>query len=674
MSFLRKYVDGADPRPMLAMFAINASDELDTATFFWIAPLIATTFDKKVGDFGLVNVLVIVVAPLLAVAVTLLADRWKRKPVVLAAAATLGLFSLATGFATAFWVLVVARVGSSLGRFTSYPVQLSLMADYYPPDVRTKALGVHALADKFGNMFGAAAGAGIAALFGWRAAFFALAVPTFLAIFFASTVPEPPRGAFEAVRQEENPPLGSVFPTLYAVRSLRYIWFAAMWIVGSLTFGAGVVLPFFFKEDLGLGTFSTGAAGLVAAAGGIPAVFFGSRLAQDRLNISPATGMRWLTSVAFGVCALMVLFALSPNVWMALPLLFAIFVLLGLVAPLFAAIGTLISPPELRSSAFSIGQVVGLGGVVFAVIVTQVAEHQGNRWGLLVAAVFALRGTFHLVTAGKYIDMDVERLDPTHVEVEHRTDADGRLVLLETKDLTVSYDGVQVLFGVDLKVREGEIVALLGTNGAGKSTTLNAICGLVEPDGGNVWFDGVAVTGDTAERAAARGLVQAPGGRGIFPGLTVAENLRLGAFLIRRDKELLEARMAEVRQLFPALEPLLGVRAGALSGGQRQMLTLAQAFLLKPRLLLIDELSLGLAPVVVQELLTAVRRLNAEGITIVLVEQSVNVALTLADRAYFMEKGQVRFEGPTSQLLARDDLLRSVFFGGGVPDPAPQPA
>ncbi len=173
------------------------------------------------------------------------------------------------------------------------------------------------------------------------------------------------------------------------------------------------------------------------------------------------------------------------------------------------------------------------------------------------------------------------------------------------------------------------------------------------------------ITGEPPERTTARGIVQAPGGRGIFPGLTVADNLRLGAFLIRKDKALLESRLDEVLEVFPALRPLLPLRAGNLSGGQRQQLVLAQAFLLKPTLLLIDELSLGLAPVIVQELLSTVRRLNAEGITIVLVEQSVNVALTLADRAYFMEKGQVRFEGPTAELLHRDDLLRSVFLGGG---------
>jgi branched-chain amino acid transport system ATP-binding protein len=167
-----------------------------------------------------------------------------------------------------------------------------------------------------------------------------------------------------------------------------------------------------------------------------------------------------------------------------------------------------------------------------------------------------------------------------------------------------------------------------------------------------------------SHRLARRGLAYVPEDRSLFYGLTVRENLRLGGFLIRGDKALSVKRLDEVLNLFPALRPMLDRAAGDLSGGERQMLVLAQAMLLKPRLLLIDELSLGLAPVVVQELLQAVRRLNAEGTSVVLVEQSVNVALTLADRAYFLEKGEVRFSGPTADLLGRDDLLRSVFFGG----------
>jgi branched-chain amino acid transport system ATP-binding protein len=559
--------------------------------------------------------------------------------------------------------LIVARVGSSLGRTVSYPVQLSLMADFYSPRVRAKALGVHAQANTVGAIFGALGAGAVAHFFGWRGAFLVLAIPTLLTILAVRKVSEPPRGTFERPETAQPLPVREVFPRLYAIRSQRYVWFGGVYLVGA-TLGATLVLPFYFKDTYDIGAFGVGVIGAVAGLGAMVATFVGARIAQDRLNEAPREGVRWIASVVFVICGVLVLFGLAPTLWIAVPILFVAFALFGLVSPLLAAIGTLIAPPELRSSAYSIGQVIWLLGAIPALLTALIADGAGYGWAFAFAAAVLLRGCFHILTVARYVDADVARRDPEHVDTGARTAEDGSVLLLETKDLTVSYDGVQVLFGVDLQIREGEIVALLGTNGAGKSTTLNAINGLVEPDGGNVWFGGVPITGEPPERTTARGIVQAPGGRGIFPGLTVEENLRLGAFLLRKDKALLAARLDEVLDVFPALRPLLGLRAGSLSGGQRQQLVLAQAFLLKPKLLLIDELSLGLAPVIVQELLMTVRRLNEEGITIVLVEQSVNVALTLADRAYFMEKGQVRFEGPTADLLHRDDLLRSVFLGG----------
>ena len=384
-------------------------------------------------------------------------------------------------------------------------------------------------------------------------------------------------------------------------------------------------------------------------------------------------GVQYIGWTVVAVAVLIAAFALAPSLWVAIPLLWGVLALAGLLDPLSAAVGTMIAPPEMRASAFALGFLIRLVGAPFALLLSIVAGGPGTRWGLLVAVPLLLRGALHIFTAGKFVDADVERLDPRYVERERRTDESGRPIILEAKGITVSYDGVQVLFGVDMSIREGEVVALLGTNGAGKSTTLNAISGLVDIDRGNVWFDGEPITGLAPERIVAAGLVQMPGGRGTWPGLTVAENLRLGAYLLRRDKALLRARLDDVLDVFPKLRDMLDRKAGDLSGGERQMLTLAQAFLLEPKVLLIDELSLGLAPVVVQELLAAVRSLSAAGVTIVLVEQSVNVALALADRAYFMEKGRVRFEGATSELLERDDLLRSVFLGGPV-GPAAAPA
>ena len=212
---------------------------------------------------------------------------------------------------------------------------------------------------------------------------------------------------------------------------------------------------------------------------------------------------------------------------------------------------------------------------------------------------------------------------------------------------------------------EGEIVALLGTNGAGKSTLLKAISGVVEADRGAIVLDGRDITHAPPNEIAALGIVQMPGGKGVFGSLTVKENLDLAGWTNRRDADGVKKAIAEALETFPILGERLDSPAANLSGGQQQMLALAMSFIMRPKVLLIDELSLGLAPVIVGQLLPIVQRMAADGVTVVLVEQSVNVALTVADRAYFMERGEIRFSGPTAELLERPDLLRSVFLSGG---------
>ena len=237
--------------------------------------------------------------------------------------------------------------------------------------------------------------------------------------------------------------------------------------------------------------------------------------------------------------------------------------------------------------------------------------------------------------------------------------------LLVVRGLDVSYGKTQVLFGVDLHVERGEIVALLGTNGAGKSTLLSAISGLVPAGGGTVTFDGHDITRREPISTVADGLVFMPGGKGVFPSLTVAENLALAGWLFdKTDPDHVQRATEEVLEAFPILRQRWSQKAGNLSGGEQQMLTLGQALIARPKLLMIDELSLGLAPVIVEQLLGIVRALHEAGTTIVLVEQSVNVAITLAQRAIFMEKGEVRFDGPTKDLLGRPDILRAVFLKG----------
>ncbi len=282
----------------------------------------------------------------------------------------------------------------------------------------------------------------------------------------------------------------------------------------------------------------------------------------------------------------------------------------------------------------------------------QAFENIRDRFALMIAR----RRNVELVE--EFDAVDEAQAQPAAAGVER----DGGL--LSSAGVRASYGSLDVLFGVDVSVREGELVALLGTNGAGKSTLLKAMCGLLPPKSGTVKFDGSDITGWPAERVAERGFSLMPGGRGVFPTLNVAENLRLSCWLIRKDREEASSARERMLMLFPILRERMDTMAGNLSGGEQQMLSLAMAFVRKPKLLAIDELSLGLAPTVVGRLVDTVREIHRQGTTVVLVEQSVNVALLLAERAVFLEKGQVRFRGATKNLLKRPDILRAVFLGG----------
>jgi len=236
--------------------------------------------------------------------------------------------------------------------------------------------------------------------------------------------------------------------------------------------------------------------------------------------------------------------------------------------------------------------------------------------------------------------------------------------VLKVEGIHAFYGPIHVLFSIDLEVGDGEIVALLGTNGAGKTTILRVISGVLKPSLGHVTWNGEQIDGMRPAEVVRRGIVQMPGGRGVFPGMTIQENLEMAGFLYGRDRAKRKERIEATLEIFPFLKDRRRQVAGTLSGGQQQMVTLAKAFVMDPKLLLIDELSLGLAPKVVEELLDTVRRLNAEGVAVVIVEQHVDLALDVASRAYFLERGEVRFSGPADDLRGRDDLLRSVFLAG----------
>jgi len=233
--------------------------------------------------------------------------------------------------------------------------------------------------------------------------------------------------------------------------------------------------------------------------------------------------------------------------------------------------------------------------------------------------------------------------------------------LLELRGLNVSYGGIRAVKGLDLVLHAGELVSLIGANGAGKSTTLKAICGLLAPASGDVLYQGRSLKGQGPWDLVAQGLVMVPEGRGIFTRMSIDENLRMGAHL-RRDAEV-EADIEAVYQRFPRLKERQRQLAGTLSGGEQQMLAMGRALLARPRLLLLDEPSMGLAPIMVDAIFEVVRDVHRQGVTVLLVEQNAHRALEMADRAYVLESGELALSGPASELLG-DARVQSAYLGG----------
>ncbi len=233
--------------------------------------------------------------------------------------------------------------------------------------------------------------------------------------------------------------------------------------------------------------------------------------------------------------------------------------------------------------------------------------------------------------------------------------------LLEVENLKVFYGAIEALRGVSLRVEAGEVVTLIGANGAGKSTTLRTISGLLQPKAGAIRFDGQSIHNWPPHKVVKSGLVQVPEGREIFANLTVDENLQLAAFL-RHDRAAIRADRERALELFPRIRERLTQMAGTLSGGEQQMLAIARALVARPKLLMLDEPSLGLAPQLVRSIFQVIREINREGTTILLVEQNANMALQVAHRAYVIEVGQIRMEGPAAELAASDEV-RKAYLG-----------
>jgi len=403
----------------------------------------------------------------------------------------------------------------------------------------------------------------------------------------------------------------------------------------------------------------------LALAGNLVGVVWLHRRGEVSFRRAPAellVGVMWMTLVAgagLAVCGVM------PDLALAVVALAVAVAGVGVVVATLPVATLAAVHPDCRPHAAWLGWAAVLcGAIIGQQLISSVAARFGAQWALVIGGAAVIGAGFALLRPMRTAEADIDAIVGELVEaaeLQVAVDSGRALPLLRCRHLDFSYGQLQVLFGVDFTVEDGQMVALLGTNGAGKSTLLRAISGLGHPDRGTIHFRGADITHLAADGRVKAGITQVAGGRAVFGAMTVMDNLRAFSYT---DGRAFDAALDVCFEAFPRLAERRNQLASTLSGGEQQMLGLTKAFILQPRLLLIDELSLGLAPVIVADLLTMVRRINAAGAAVVLVEQSANIALSLVDHAYFMEKGEIRFDGRAPDLLARPDLLRSVFLEG----------
>ena len=675
---------GGGAATFLVLMVLNSLDELQTAAISVLAPDIRDTFGVSDGTITFIASASGAFVVLGAIPMGWAADRMRRIPIIgwssIVFAAMVALSGMAVNAFAFFW----ARFGVGIAKANTIPVHSSTIADTYPIGIRGR---IGALDKGMGRLFAVLSPilvGGIAALAngpgeidGWRWAYYLLGIPVAVAALAAFFLREPQRGRWEKedVLKEsftEDDPLpvsmDAAFSRLMQIRTMKtvVVGFSAL---GFGLFTAPVLENLWLEDEFGLESFERGAWATTAGVFTVLAlIYVGPKF--DRLWRENPTRTLHLVGALIGLSAIF-----KPIQW-AMPTV-PLFIALSIptqvmLSTAFAMVGPLIQaivPYRLRGSGTALITlyIFFVGGTGGGLISFMFADGWGPRITTLVLTVpSSIIGGWIMFRGARHVRHDLslnvqELLDEQ--DEQRRASDPSEVPVLQVNNVDFSYGPVQILFDVGFEVRRGETLALLGTNGAGKSTILRVISGLGMPRRGVVRLNGRTVTYTSPQLRARLGIQQLPGGNGVFPDMTVRQNLVMGGYIHRGDREDVERRIVGVLDLFPDLADRQDQRAGSMSGGQQQMLALARVLLHDPEILLIDELSLGLAPTVVQDLLALVERLQERGQTIILVEQSLNVALSVADRAIFLEKGQIRFEGPARELLERDDLARAVFLG-----------
>ncbi len=694
MSRLAKLGGGVSLFPLGVLFAIELLDQATQSAFNVLTPNIRDAF--HLTNAGILLIVAIAGAAALActLPIAVLADRTNRVRIALVGALVGAAFSIGLGVAQTVVVATIMLVGVSMGQAVIFPTHNSLLADYYPVPVRPRVYSAHRSGISIGAIVGVLLGAGLATVFTWRAPFFFFAVPIVVVVIVGLRLREPPRGRHEQLELSEQmlasergeaaplddapaapaalpvdipvetpPSLGEAWRTVWKIGVLRRIFIALPFLAAAIagfTSLASLQYQETFHLDAVQRAYLIAPIQLFDLLGLAVGAVIATRLARRDI----ALVFRMLAVASIVAAGFAVLFALAPNVPVAFIGNAGIDASLAIVGPGVLASLSLAIPARVRSVGFSIGALFILPGFLVLPGVGALGDAVGFRYGLLILVpIFAIGGLI-VSSAGSLIERDVRDVwtsmrTRTQMLIDRH---EGRLPLLAVRELSVGYDGVVVLADVAIEIGEGEIVALVGTNGAGKSTLLRAIGGVVEADHGAIVFDGQDITHLPPDEIARLGVAQVPGGEGIFPNLRVEDNLRVAAWQGRRRGEHDADMIDEALSAFPTLASRRDERAANLSGGQQQMLALAMATITRPKLFLIDELSLGLSPIVVEQLLGAIESMRQAGTAILLVEQSMNVAVAVADRVYVMDTGVVRFSGSAEELAAHPELLWSLYL------------
>ena len=665
----------------IVLTAIVLLSELEEAAVVVLAPEIRATFHISDGAMVFIGTASAAFFVLGAVPMGWLADRVRRVPIVGWSAFLFGGFVVASGFAVNAFMLFWTRFASGITKASTIPVHGSLIADAYPIGVRARISavsqgGARALGQTISPVLAAAIAEAAGGPEGWRWVWYSLGIPVAIVAVVAFAMPEPPRGQFEKehvlheVVEEQNPApisMEAAFARLKRIATIRSV-LVAFCAIGFGLFSQGTLSSLYLDRDLHVhDALTRGVMLSLMQAASLPFLPFVASYFDRAYRRNPAKALAIVGALVVPSAVFTPLqFSVQSNVW---------FVILGipgsiLTTAAFAMVGPVIyavMPYRLRGmgNALATMYIFFIGGFLGGIVAAFFTNAIGIRGTVILLAIpTSVIGGLLLMNGARYIRNDlslvVEELLEEQEEYRKRGDDGAPPPALQLVNIDFSYGPVQVLFDVGFELYKGETLALLGTNGAGKSTILRVISGLEIPERGVVRFKGQNITYVTPEGRARVGIMQLPGGKGTFPSLTIAQNLAISARLHVGEAE---SRTDRVYDLFPELATRRRQLASSLSGGQQQMLALARVLIHDPEILLIDELSLGLAPIVVERLLAVVEQLKAQGQTMLIVEQSLNVALSVADRAIFLEKGQVRFEGVAAELLERDDLVRAVFFG-----------